>query len=435
MLAINVDARPRFDVADRLPEPRDILSLCSSLVTTTETTGVSVLEVQRTEVRLAHASVRDYLLSNQSLYDLLELERYSMFEGEAHKAVAKSCLAYLLQFDNPTVTPDTPTEFPLARYAAQYWVYHARLAQEGGGSLDQLSLELLQSNRNAFVNWIRLYDPEKPWEGPFLSRAPETIASPLLYVCLTDLVRLARRLLDSRVDINEKGGSYGTALHAICIGGRDWGRRDEHGRFIPASPYGALDNEHEELVSLLLNRGADVNLHAGALGSCLKAACMRGNLNIVKLLVERGASSDPSHGYHEIPLQAAVSQQHYKVVEYLLDRGADINYCETLYPALSIAVIRGNLQIAKLLIDRGANVNQLEPRMGQSPLMLARRGRHWGIVKLLLEKGAIDDTVAEGNANAVSASGDPTPTITDDFASIGLKAKPTEPANGTHGMD
>lgn len=66
VVAVNVGSKPRIDSEARFLEPRDILTICSSLVTTeTDITGIPYGQKVGGQIRLAHLSVRDYLTSER----------------------------------------------------------------------------------------------------------------------------------------------------------------------------------------------------------------------------------------------------------------------------------------------------------------------------------------------------------------------------------
>ena len=115
----------KFDPDERYPDPRDILSRCSSLVSLTEG-GV---------LQLAHFSVKEYLLSDRIQNSKASF--YAIVELDANHLIAESCLAYLLQFK----TIDCPNEstiknYPLAQYASEFWLQHVN------GREDALSVDL-----------------------------------------------------------------------------------------------------------------------------------------------------------------------------------------------------------------------------------------------------------------------------------------------------
>ena len=77
----------------------DILTICSSLVIISDgkVEGQQTSVTERSEVRLAHHSVKDYLLSIH-LKDV-RLSHFALEARTAHSIIAVSCLAYLLQFE------------------------------------------------------------------------------------------------------------------------------------------------------------------------------------------------------------------------------------------------------------------------------------------------------------------------------------------------
>ena len=66
IVAINTE-EAQFNPEDRLSDPRDLLTICSSLVTTVSVTteGNYGASNEATELRLAHFSVKEYLISDR----------------------------------------------------------------------------------------------------------------------------------------------------------------------------------------------------------------------------------------------------------------------------------------------------------------------------------------------------------------------------------
>jgi hypothetical protein len=97
VIAVEIDDDPRFDPENRLPEPRDILTICSSLVTTATSTverrDGDTYEIE--ELRLAHFSVKEYLISD--CIRTGPASRYTI-EDFAEECIAQTCLIYLLYF-------------------------------------------------------------------------------------------------------------------------------------------------------------------------------------------------------------------------------------------------------------------------------------------------------------------------------------------------
>jgi hypothetical protein len=265
VIAVDIEGDPRFDPENRLREPRDILTICSSLVTiTAEAMEGPHGKTAGEQVRLAHFSVKEYLVSERS--QVGQATRYSIQEIPANGSIAEICLAYLLYFRGPSLpTSDNIDEFPLARYAAQYWTQHARMAGKDTNRTGLLSMELFQPKGDAYINWIRLFDPDMPGNGPDMTKSLESVPSPLYYASLEGLIELARQLLDKGADVNAQGGRYGNALQAASARG------------------------HDAIVQRLLDKEADVNAQGGYFGNALYAASDRGHDAIVQRLLKARA--------------------------------------------------------------------------------------------------------------------------------------------------
>jgi hypothetical protein len=154
---------PRFDPSLRFHTIEDILTICSSLVIISggKVEGQQTSVTERSEVRLAHHSVKDYLLSTH-LKDV-RLSHFALEARTAHSIIAVSCLVYLLQFETRLDTA-TVERFPLARYAARYWPEHSKRCQTDEESLSyRLALQLLNTDEVPYKNCCSLYNPASPW--------------------------------------------------------------------------------------------------------------------------------------------------------------------------------------------------------------------------------------------------------------------------------
>jgi len=117
--------------------------------------------------------------------------------------IAKSCLAYLLHFDEPSsLTTWSILEFPLANYAAEYWTRHAQVAKRGSTSAPLLSIELLLIKGHGLLNWIRFYDQEQPWRDSDISRKLDDIHPSLYYASFARLIRYIKFILDKGANVN-----------------------------------------------------------------------------------------------------------------------------------------------------------------------------------------------------------------------------------------
>lgn len=358
VVAIDVKGKPLFDREEALEDPMDILSICSSLVTITED------ETDETSgsVVLAHYSVKEYLVSDRIWRSPVAC--YGIREIECQDFIAKSCLGYLLQFrESESVDRHTVKEYKLAYYCAKYWMKHAQGTREQTEGFVPAALELL-SHREAYMNWLLIYDPDNPWLFfKDKTRIGSTIP-PLYYVSINGLGKIVEHLLCKGVDVNAQGGRHGNAIQAASLGG------------------------HEQVVKLLLKNGADVNAQGGNYGSALEAASWKGYKAVVKLLLDEGAEVNAQGGDYGNALHAASWRGHEQVIELLLSHGAHVNAQFKDYgTALYTASRKGYEAVVKLLLDNGADPNAQGGYYGNA-LEAALSEGHEAVVKLLVAKGA-----------------------------------------------
>jgi len=380
VVTINVDESPRFDPEKRYPEPRDIWTICSSLIFLQEEILEEAHEGNtRVIVRLAHFSVKEYLISLSIRNG--RAKDYSIQEVDTNALITESCLAYLLQFDEPgSLTTRSALEFPLANYAAEYWTRHAQVAERGSTLAPLLSIELLLTKGHGLLNWIRLYDLEQPWRGLNMMRRLNDIHPPLYYASFAGLIRSVEFVLDKGADVNAQGGYYGNALQAASAKG------------------------HDQVVQMLLAKGADVNAQGGSYGNALQAASAGGHDQVVQMLLAKGADVNAQGGFYGNALQAASAGGHDQVVQMLLAKEADVNAQGGKYDnALQAASAEGHDQVVQMLLAKGADVNA-QGRHYHNALYAASEGGHDQVVQMLLAKGA--DVNAQGGyyGNALQAA-------------------------------
>jgi hypothetical protein len=329
VIAIDIERNPAFNNDEVLEDPLEVLSICSSLVTITATEGDSSTE---RIVTLAHYSVKEYLTTENILQS--RAARYGIQGIACNEFIAMGCISYLLRFQGPgPFSNATIKESKLALYAAKFWITHTEAAAQNAEDLNRLIMELFSTENGAYLNWIRIYDPDRPWESRNFDRTLAEVPAPLYIASLSGLVEIVDLLLfKARTDVNAQGGILGTALQAASRGG------------------------HDKTVELLLNRGADINAQGGILGTPLQAASRGGHDKTVELLLNRGADINAQGGILGTPLQAASRGGHDKTVELLLNRGANIMQGGLYGTALQVASRGGHDKILELLVNRGANI-------------------------------------------------------------------------------
>ncbi|KAL8788065.1 MAG: hypothetical protein Q9195_007479 [Heterodermia aff. obscurata] len=448
VLAIDweVNEKPTFDLDFRLPDPLDLLTICSSLVTIKEglldNRDVSAPQ-KRTFVRLAHSSVRDYLISDR--ISISPAADYALNTAVSHSFITQCCLIYLLQFTGP-LEPRSALTFPLVQYAAQFWTHHFQASGvTDKEDLENMAFKLLTSDQVPFVDWCHFYDPDRPWlvqsnhggwqtlpdRPPWLvgvinfDRWYDVDGSPLYYMSLLGLSQLCKRLLAAGADPNASGGLYYSPLRAAARNGHGDvvelllksqanPNRTKRGESTPL--LAAASRGYRKIIDSLLSHGVEVdnmpiNASPGPIGTALAAAARNGHERVVQILLDAGA--DPNrfdrkggngppiveaalNGHDAIVLQLlpsthpigarmamveAASAGHEKIVRRLLET-------ETVNElALSCAARVGAGDMVSRLIDKGTGLNP-EPSHISTPLESALKGGHELIVQQLISKGA-----------------------------------------------
>lgn len=329
IVAINLEDEARFDRDEVLEDPLDALSICSSLVTMTVTKDAEDREPGRSRriVTLAHYSVKEYLVSDRIEKGLAA--RYSMQAAVCHDAIARSCLGYLLQFQgDEIISQDNAKEFKLADYSARFWIEHAQATKQHVEYVQEAMI-LLSTENDAYLNWLRIHDPDHDWREPDFQKSLQSYSSPLYYTSLAGLLSMVKLLLDKGAEINAQGtGTHSrTALHLAAWGGHidtfhylanlgfDLSALDAKGDGVLcyASSGGSLD-----VLQAALNHGLTLsseNMH----WSALHWACRSGKPEVVELLIKEGlrgesvAISQPQGRWS--PLDIAIFHGHKEMLE------------------------------------------------------------------------------------------------------------------------
>jgi ankyrin repeat protein len=370
-VAVRPHVRPSFNPDNRMPEPRDLLRICSSLVVLVQRTHRRVAEfisadrckiydemVEVTELQLAHFSVKEYLISDRITPSFADrLVGYT-----TRASIATMCLAYLSDLDHSLSLDELRAQFAFSQYCAMYWTDHAKAA---GGADDELQariMELMIGEGDSYATCYNLYDPDQPWINKQMERTHKPAS--LYYTSLTGLIAGVEALVDRGADINAQGGRYGNVLQAASAGG------------------------HDKIIQLLLDREADVDAQNELFGTALQVASAGGYQEIVQMLLARGADIDACGGHYGNALQAASAEGHDKIVQMLLDRGADVDAQNGLFgTALQAASAGGYHKIVRMLLNRGADVNA-QGGFLRTALRAASAGGHDKTIRMLLERGA-----------------------------------------------
>ncbi|OAF58861.1 hypothetical protein VC83_06133 [Pseudogymnoascus destructans] len=455
VVAINVERETAFDRDEALEDPMDVLDICLSLVSVVMIEEPSLSEPNRRlstisrTATLAHYSVQEYLVSARICQG--RAARYSMQPDACHGYIAKGSIGYLLQFEKVLFDSFESARclqqvYTLAQYSAKHWIIHTSNGEEGDNRLSYLATKFLSTRDGAYLNWLRLYDPDKAWSTPNFRRELDSCPNPLYYASLGGIANTANQLVEAGDDVNAQGGHFGNALQAASVGGhlkvvemllsKDANANAQGGHFgnaLQAASVGghakivevllskgadvnaqggyyenalqaASGEGHDKIVEMLLSKDANANAQGGHFGNALQAASVGGHAKIVEVLLSKGADVNAQGGYYENALQAASGEGHDKVVEMLLSKGADANAQGGDFAnALQAASVGGHVKIVEVLLSKGADVNAQGGYLGNT-LQEASVGGHVEIVEVLLSNGA--DINAQGGhyGNALHAA-------------------------------
>src|SRR6266542_2860082 len=149
------------------------------------------------------------------------------------------------------------------------------------------------------------------------------------------------------------------------------------------------DSYGEEIVKLLLEKNADVNVTDDLGNTPLMFAASRNGDELVSLLLERKASVNMKNKKQETALHLAAQDGYARVMELLLANGADVRARDANgLTALLLASQAFNPQaeVVQLLLAKGAEANATDGR-GNTPLMLAARGGEFQNIEPLVAGG------------------------------------------------
>ena len=303
-VAIVTQGETYYNDEERLFQPFDILKICSGLVIVTSSlrnTEIGFYQMPYQELRLAHFSVKEYLVSEREVAGRPPDFRFD--ERSTHEILAGLCIRYLLHCHQRGLCNDSKRlmsyymhvweDAAFGPYAAAFWSRHLRAAQvDDASSLLRLSLNMVT----------------RP-------------------ACLRDVMRIRRPWFDLReVEIMQQYG---------CRKSREHFHDETIDMTVDAVPplfYVSLLGV-DQLVTLLIDNGADVN-ETCPQGTSLAAAAAGGQYSTVELLIEKGAdlnltvyqrTVEGSICRSRTAIHEAVCRRWFQVAELLLAKGADLN--------------------------------------------------------------------------------------------------------------
>ncbi|KAJ7138137.1 ankyrin repeat-containing domain protein [Mycena epipterygia] len=217
-------------------------------------------------------------------------------------------------------------------------------------------------------------------------------------------------LIDSGARINGRGRDFGTTLQVASANGHE----------VAAASHG-----HKSAVCLLLVNGADVNVPGGSefCGAAIRGASANNYKDVVRLLIENGANID-MHEHLGLALELASSKGQTNIVRGLMEKCAAVNLPAVLEmhhkTALQAAAASGQAEVVHLLIENGANAN-IEPEGGLygNALQVASAKRHTNVIRILIAKGV--DVNMQEDAAAVNGRKEVVDLLTENGADANIE--------------
>ncbi|XP_074108023.1 uncharacterized protein LOC141533190 [Cotesia typhae] len=184
---------------------------------------------------------------------------------------------------------------------------------------------------------------------------------------------------------------------ADITGHDELGRTALHSAVIEQSPQSLEEapqfNSELSVISILLKRGADVNARLETGETALHMAVQNNNEITVKILLEYDAKVNVSNSKGTTPLHLAAQVKNLTIVDNLLSRNANVRATDVHgVTALHFAAEVGDLNIIKSLLQYKPDVNAVD-QFNSTPLHYAAKYGPLECVSILLDHNADVNTV------------------------------------------
>ena len=368
--------------------------------------GISVAtNRQRETIEFAHYSVKEYLVSSH-----ISMSAYSMFavnEDEAAKYAAKTCLLFVLQFNDDNFDAvQSMKSHQFLEYACDYWPSDIA---KGRANPDQDMRDLLArlfdaKNLCCYNNWAAVYDPLGGKFFKYHQQRKEDTPLPLAYLAQFNLIELCKKLLVEGMTPNASQNQKRCPLQIASIRGHEEVVRLllAHGATVnnfgfqeETALIAAVRGGHEQIARLLIDNGIDINRFSSRGASALALAIRSGQYDIVELLLSHNANVNIPTRLEMNPLESAISRRDKEIIERLLLHGADASMKGLQGSALHAACVTKDAEIVSLLLAHGVDANSFAQNYGRV-LNFATFNLQVDIVQILLANGADPNSYGGG---------------------------------------
>ncbi|KAI0869329.1 hypothetical protein GGS24DRAFT_512177 [Hypoxylon argillaceum] len=297
--------------------------------------------------RVTHLSVVEYLETRWTTL-------------QSHCVLAKACLMLLQEIYGSEREQEAGSgdifypDHGLHRYVRHHWINHVQTQeiQDPDPKLAGLLKTFLGSLEESSIQYRRWHRQVAHGDNLFsygFRRVGIRCISPntasAFLVCSFGLYNLLRDWWDS-VSIGLPLANSGDNLLALATMAR-----------CSSALAAAACRGHTEIIQLLINNGADVNmlLQSWKYGSALAAAAAEGYTEMVQFLLDHGANVNMllQSGDCGSALAAAAAEGYIAVVQLLINHGANIN----MALQNKKICIRGHTEIAQLLVNHGTTID------------------------------------------------------------------------------
>ena len=294
-------------------------------------------------------------------------------------------------------------EEELRYYPSEYWLDHAKLAPPDLVTEFSLEHEFWAGNSKSRAFWWQEF-AESEYENltdftslhvaafsGYLPLVDHLLANghqeeiertdtwgrtPFFWACTDGNMDLVRRLIEAGADVTTSG--------ALCT---------------------AISDEHMDIIKYLLELQVPIDVQDHEFGPPLYAAAEIGNTDIVTQLLQAGADVNFTGGTHRRALNVAAYFGHTEVVHRFFDKEVEIDPDDNYFlgSALGAAARHGHADVIRFLLDKGWNVNR-KFKINDSALVLAARYGHANAVRTLLTR-SVDVTARQKALEVASEKG------------------------------